>query len=168
MNVGELVGFKKVLGGLTRQEKKPNLAAILADCLNLIKVGDYHGAIEGFDLVIEQNLHCADAYYGKGLAFQKLGQYKDAIQCFDKTLELDPKSTKALFQKGNNLAYLARFEEAIQCYNKVLELDLQHAEAWSNKGICYQHLGERDKVDRCMEEAARARGQYQCRLHGGG
>ncbi len=141
--------------------------ARMNQCIKFFDRQEYDEAVRCFDSILDTYPRCAEAYYRKGWTLNRLGLYEEAARCFDTALDLKPRYKEALFQKANSCAYLARFEEAIRLYDQVLEIDPQSADTWSNKAICYRRLGDAERYLACMDEVARAKGEYQRRLMGG-
>jgi tetratricopeptide (TPR) repeat protein len=155
--------------GNTVREKifRSSPQALLYQCIKFFDRQEYEEAVRCFDAIFEKYPRCAEAYYRKGWTLNRLGLYEEAIRSFDRAIELQPGYKEALFQKANSCAYLARFEDAIQLYDQVLAIDPQSADTWSNKAICYRRLGDAERYMACMDEAAKAKGKFQCRLMGG-
>jgi tetratricopeptide (TPR) repeat protein len=141
--------------------------SLLKECIKFFDRREYGEAVECFDAILEKYPRCVEGYFRKGWTLNRLGLYEEAIRCFDKALDIRLQYKEALFQKANSCAYLARFEEAIGFYDKVLAIDPQSADTWSNKAICYRRLGDPEKYMACMDEVAKAKGEFQCRLMGG-
>jgi tetratricopeptide (TPR) repeat protein len=141
--------------------------SLLIQCTKFFDRQEYGEAVRCFDGVLEKYPRCAEGHYRKGWTLNRLGLYEEAIRCFDTAIALQPGYKEALFQKANSCAYLARFEEAILLYDQVLAIDPQSADTWSNKAICYRRLGDAERYMACMDEVAKAKGEFQCRLMGG-
>jgi tetratricopeptide (TPR) repeat protein len=64
--------------------------ASFKDALNRYYRGDYSGAVEEFQEVIEAHPNDAAAYYYMGYAYQEMGDYPAAREAFRKVYEIDP------------------------------------------------------------------------------
>ena len=51
----------------------------------------------------------AEAFYGKGLCFQKTGLYEQAIDCYNKSIALNPNYVDSLYNMGNSLESLNKY-----------------------------------------------------------
>ena len=62
--------------------------------------GNYSGAVEYFDHVLDIEPNNVDALTGKGYALDSLGNSTGAIEYFDRALEIDPNDQDILMTKG--------------------------------------------------------------------
>ncbi|MEW6528449.1 MAG: tetratricopeptide repeat protein [Candidatus Micrarchaeota archaeon] len=74
------------------------------------KKGNYDSAIQEYTKAIELNPKNADAYFNRGLCYEKQGKYDLAIQDYKKTIKLNPENLEA----QNNLRKL---EELLTAQN---------------------------------------------------
>ena len=70
--------------------------------LALLKLGEYHEAIEWFDKALRIDPNYKGALNDKGAALVCLGEYQEAIEWFDKALRIDPNSN--IYRKNKELA----------------------------------------------------------------
>jgi len=86
--------------------------------------GDYDGAIENFNKVIELDPKNAKAYAGRGNAKGIFGDNKGAIQDYNKAIELNPNYADAYNNRGIVKYKLGDYRGAIQDFNKAIGLAL--------------------------------------------
>ena len=98
---------------------------------------DFNGAAKLFDDAVQLNSNNAQAYFGRGTAYDDLGQYERAIKDFDKAIQLNPNYDYAYNNRGGAYADLGQYERAIQDYDKAIQLNPNLAEAYNNRGGAY-------------------------------
>ncbi|HAC65481.1 MAG TPA: hypothetical protein DCF68_18610 [Cyanothece sp. UBA12306] len=69
--------------------------------------------IENFSLLIDANTDQADAYYERGMSYQKLGNKEGAIQDYTEALHFDSTHAKAYHNRGILLAELDNKKQAV-------------------------------------------------------
>jgi tetratricopeptide (TPR) repeat protein len=108
--------------------------------------GDYSGALKYLTLATDANPSSIEAWYYRGMAFQKLGQHEKAIACFDEALRLHPVFFEALNDIGLSLNEIGRSNEALERLNKARTLNPL---SWQVNYNCGLVLG---KLKRYQEE----------------
>ncbi len=61
---------------------------------------DFLGAIADFSQVLRVQPNLSDAYFNRGLAYQRLGQWQQAIADFKQTLLIEPSFAEAYLARG--------------------------------------------------------------------
>src|SRR5262249_34989137 len=79
---------------------------------DLLKKGDYKGALVAMDKAISLHPIDARAYSARAAAYQGLGQDQKAVDDCSKALELDPKDAKAYNVRGTAYVNLGKPESA--------------------------------------------------------
>ena len=91
---------------------------------------------------IRLNPRYADAYYNRGIAYEKLGQYQRAIQDYDEAIRPNPRYADAYNNRGIAYDSLGQYQRAIQDYDEAIRLNLRYTDAYNNRGIAYKNLGQ--------------------------
>jgi tetratricopeptide (TPR) repeat protein len=121
--------------------------------LQKAKQEDYEGAIANFNLVIQSEPECCQAYHNRGVIYFKLGEIQAAIADFTTTLKINAKYTESYVARGNAYRYLKDYQGAIIDYTKVLQIDPTDAKAYYNRAVTYSDLGEKQKAVRDYQVA---------------
>ena len=102
----------------------------------LIKEEKYDEAIVVFDEAIAYSNKCVNAYYGKGLAYQKKGEIDVALENYDKAIEYGAENPKAKKTLNKTQSAGRRMLEA----NAAKELQIEHTQKaidYLNKSLTY-------------------------------
>ena len=121
--------------------------------------GNNTDAVKAFSKAIELDPQYAEAYFGRGAAYEFLGNYKQAVQNFTKTIELNPQAHVA-FARGLAYYKLHNYQQAIQDYNKAIELDPRDAMAYSERGRAHFSLHNYQQVIQDSNKAIELDPQY--------
>lgn len=100
-----------------------------------ISIGNYTGAIEYFNIVIEFKPYLAEAYLYRGIAKHSLEDYRGAIEDYNKAIEIKPYYPMAYNNRGMAYHNLRRYDKAIEDYNRALEFDPDDESIYNNRGI---------------------------------
>ncbi|WP_167619650.1 tetratricopeptide repeat protein [Maribellus sediminis] len=100
-----------------------------------ISIGNYTGAIEYFNIVIEFKPYLPEAYLYRGIAKHSLEDYRGAIEDYDKAIEIKPYYPMAYNNRGMAYHNLRRYDKAIEDYNRALEFDPDDETIYNNRGI---------------------------------
>lgn len=96
--------------------------------------GRYAESLKHFDRALDEDVHYAYAWQGKGASLANLGYYKEAVTMYDQALSIAPQNTWTLIERGNALRALRRWPEADRSYDRALAIDPKAAYAWNGKG----------------------------------
>ncbi|MDH7593557.1 MAG: tetratricopeptide repeat protein [Methanomicrobiales archaeon] len=151
--------LKEIRDRIAKDSRRSEVDRYLKEGYDLNYEGKYEEAVIRFVHVISLDPESEKAYLGLGWSLLKLERYSEALWCFERAIERNPWAIYNYYYKGNCLTALSRFEDAIMCYKKVLEIDPSLSEAWMNMALCHKKLGDHERSEKCMEEAARARGE---------
>jgi Tfp pilus assembly protein PilF len=107
--------------------------------------GDYQGAIEDLNILLQQTPDFSAAYNDLGVLYYETGDKSRAQESYEKSLELDPDQPNVL----KNLAdfYLVeqkRIEDAMRLYLKALEKNQEDIECLLAIGYICTILGKHD------------------------
>ncbi len=107
---------------------------------------DYNSAVENYSRVLELDRNYKNAYFNRGLAYNKLAQYTLAINDFDNAIRLDTNYKLPYYQKASCLMALSKTTEAIENYTKAIDIDPQYESAFIDRGIAYSYIKQYDKA----------------------
>ena len=106
---------------------------ILTEGYKAFEKGKYDEAIELFDLVLEKEPDCSDAWLYKGYSLSMEGKHKESLQCFEMVLNINPHDIEGLYGKGFSLFKQEYYKEAIIYFEKVLEIRPDYSSAQDYK-----------------------------------
>ncbi len=118
-----------------------------------ISIGNYTGAIEYFNIVIEFKPYLAEAYLYRGVAKHSLEDYRGAIEDYNKAIEIKPYYPMAYNNRGMAYHNLRRYDKAIEDYNRALEFDPDDETIYNNRGIAKLALKD---IEGAIEDYNRA------------
>ncbi|HKK81555.1 MAG TPA: tetratricopeptide repeat protein, partial [Prolixibacteraceae bacterium] len=98
--------------------------------------GNYTGAIESFNMIINIQPHLPEPYYYRGVAKMNLEDYRGAITDLNKALEIKPFYPEALLYRGIVNYNLGKYQQAMNDYSEALKYDSENADIYNNRGIC--------------------------------
>lgn len=133
------------------------------------KLGDYQGALNDYNAVIDMNPSAADAFYGRGSAKYQLKDYNGAISDWNTAIDMEPSYTKELqpwldkakakigssdsssdnsgkkdyFKSGYNKYENGDYKGAVEDYTKSLA-EKKDVNANYNRGLAYYKLRNYD------------------------
>jgi tetratricopeptide (TPR) repeat protein len=110
-------------------------------------------ATNNYDEAIRLNPQSAEAYYKRGLEYQKLGQQEPAIADFDKAIRIDPQFAKAYCNRGYAYLNKEQYDLAIADCTKAAKLDPKDAVARLNLGVAYKLQGNKAEAIVNFEKA---------------
>jgi len=79
----------------------------------------------------------ADAYYNRGLTYNRLGHHQQALDDYSRAILLKPEHTKAYNNRGIFFFKLGDYQSAIQDFGQAIKSKTDYAEAYFNRGITY-------------------------------
>lgn len=125
----------------------PNVAALLKSANSKFKQGDYLGARNEYQKIIQINPKIAEAYHNLGNVQYVLGNYEAALKNFAKTIELEPQDATPYCSRGAMYASARRYDLALKDINKAIELNPMFAVAYEVKASILHKLHK--KVEAC-------------------
>lgn len=100
-----------------------------------ISIGNYTGAIEYFNIVIQFKPYLPEAYLYRGIAKHSLEDYRGAIEDYDKAIEIKPYYPQAYNNRGMAYHNLRQFKKAIENYSRALDFDKKDETIYNNRGL---------------------------------
>lgn len=108
----------------------------------LLKLREFHAAINKFDQLLIRIKDLPKGYYYRGLALSYLNRNKEAIIDFSKVLDFMPDSGYVYFLRGKSWMGLKQFSNAIADFDKATELNPANKDSLINKAVAMMYLDE--------------------------
>ena len=83
----------------------------------------FRKAVDAYSRALTIDSNYAEAWYGKGDAFDAIGKYLEAIEAFKKTIALKPDDAPAWFNLGSSYYKLGQWDEANAAFRESLRLE---------------------------------------------
>lgn len=133
------------------------------------QLGDYFGAREDFDHVLQLNPYFTDAYHYRGIVKSRRHNYYGALKDFEEALSISPFRPLIMINKGIVQLSIGHHATAIATFNQALKLEPDNADAYLYRGRAMQQLGHADSALADYETAIRKNPfSYQAFLFRGG
>jgi tetratricopeptide (TPR) repeat protein len=88
----------------------------------------------------------AEAYEGRGNAYDELGEYGKALTDFDKALKLKPGVARCHYNRGLVLLNLDEFDRAVSDLTAAAKDPEEASDALAARGDCHSRLGKYEKA----------------------
>ncbi len=128
--------------------------------LNKYDVGNYEGAIEDLNQVIESDPKNALAYNRRGDAYYRLGDYEQAQADSSQAISLNPQDANAYFDRGFAFSELGKYKEAIADYTQAIKLNSDNAYAYYGRGLARAQLKDNKGAIGDFSKAIALKPQY--------
>ncbi|MEH2042957.1 tetratricopeptide repeat protein [Nostoc sp.] len=103
--------------------------------VNKYELGNYEGAVEDFNHIIELEPQNALAYNRRGDAYYRLGDYEQAQADSSQAILLNPQDANAYFDRGFAFSELGKYKEAIADYTQAIKLNSKDAYPYYGRGL---------------------------------
>lgn len=123
------------------------------------KAGQYHMAIEDYNMAIRLNPHF-DAYNNRGSAYAKTGEYQLAIEDYNKAIELNRDFIDAYSNRGTVYFKLNQYQLSVDDFSQAIRLEPDNATSYKNRGNAYFELGQYEKAIEDYNIAIRLKPDY--------
>ena len=120
--------------------------------LSKSKLRDYKGAIDDFNLAIEQlseDKKNPEVFSNRAIAYQALGEYKFALLDYERSLSINPDFCNSYANRGNLLMELGFYYKARQDFQKAIFLDKGWEFLKKNIEICSNKIEEKENQAKC-------------------
>ena len=97
----------------------------------------------------------AEAYFDRGLVYNRIGSHSKAIADFSEAIRLNGDYKDAYIQRGTVYGHLGQYAKAIADYSAVIRLEPNKDIYMVDRGRAYESLGEHDKAIADYSEAIR-------------
>jgi tetratricopeptide (TPR) repeat protein len=110
----------------------------------LLKAGRMHLLLKEFapaeaefNRAIRIAPYLAEAYCGRGMAYQGLGDPQRALADFDRAIDIDPRQAHAFIERARIRTEVGELDGALADLNRVMELQPSDPESYLTRGICF-------------------------------
>jgi tetratricopeptide (TPR) repeat protein len=121
--------------------------------LQMYESGNYEGALELFNTVVDAEPDNPLAYDVRGSIYTALHDYLSALDNYSTAIELNPSFAQAYYNRGRVYSFLERYGEALSDLERSVELEPQNFgyRAKGNVGLIYHQLGEYENALEAFE-----------------
>lgn len=112
----------------------------------LSKKGDYQTALLYSNKATQADPTYFQAYFNKGLIYNKLNDPKHALESFGKCISLEPGYYEAYYGMAQLMIAQNSPAEALQNLNKVIALKNDYKQAWYLRGLCFAFLKQQEEA----------------------
>jgi tetratricopeptide (TPR) repeat protein len=129
--------LRRVLGGSSDREVKPQRLDYLREALSLERQGDYDAALTAYRLALRDQPNDYRVLQNMAIAFSKTGRLDDAVNCYRRALDIQPQLAGAhyglaflLLKRGDMPAAQLQLEQFLAAPPKSAEADrwVRHAQ----------------------------------------
>jgi tetratricopeptide (TPR) repeat protein len=128
--------------------------------LNKYAAGNYEGAVEDLNQVIQSDPQNALAYNKRGDAYYRLGDYEQAQADSSQAIVLNPQDGNAYFDRGFAFSELGKYKEAIADYTQAIKLNSEDAYAYYGRGLARVQLKDNKGAIGDFSKAIALKPQY--------
>ncbi|WP_276750850.1 tetratricopeptide repeat protein [Chlorogloeopsis fritschii] len=108
--------------------------------------GDYKGAIEDFNQVLQLDPNFTLAYYQRGNARNEIEDYKKAIEDFSHYIRFNPNDVDAFDNRCIAYNKLNNYNLAISDCNQAIKINSKYSSAYVNRGNGYHGQGNYERA----------------------
>jgi tetratricopeptide (TPR) repeat protein len=130
------------------------------EALNKYDAGNYEGAVEDLNHVIELDSKNALAYNKRGDAYYRLGDYEQAQADSSQAILLNPQDGNAYFDRGFAFSELGKYKEAIADYTQAIKLNSNDAYPYYGRGLARVQLKDHKGAIGDFSKAIALKPQY--------
>lgn len=135
------------------EEVRVDVPGLLSRALIASASGNYAGALNLFDDILEVEPSNVNALIGKAVAYRRSGKPSEAINCLDLVLSIQPGNVAALLNRGHILEEHGDLDGALDTFDKLVGLTPGDEEAWTAQGNVLMKMGRDDDALRAYAEA---------------
>ncbi|MEH2332133.1 tetratricopeptide repeat protein [Nostoc sp.] len=128
--------------------------------VNKYELGNYEGAVEDFNHIIELEPQNALAYNRRGDAYYRLGDYEQAQADSSQAILLNPQDANAYFDRGFAFSELGKYKEAIADYTQAIKLNSKDAYPYYGRGLARAQLKDNKSAIEDFSKAIALKPQY--------
>ena len=121
--------------------QQTNFQGYYSQGVQKLNQGNFNGAIEDFNSVVQLNPRYYEGYCLRGLAEFHLGNLKAALSDFNSTLQLNPNHADAYRGRGTAYAQLGDFQKAIADFNQTIKIEPTSPDGYYNLGLANYKQG---------------------------
>ncbi|MBN4006512.1 tetratricopeptide repeat protein [Nostoc sp. LPT] len=128
--------------------------------VNKYESGNYEGAVEDFNHIIELEPQNALAYNRRGDAYYRLGDYEQAQADSSQAILLNPQDANAYFDRGFAFSELGKYKDAIADYTQAIKLNSKDAYPYYGRGLARAQLKDNKSAIEDFSKAITLKPQY--------
>jgi tetratricopeptide (TPR) repeat protein len=128
---------------------------ITRDGEHYLMAGDYEKAIDAYDRAIALNPRAAEAYLGRGTAYEEIGEFQKALDDYNAAIAILPNDAGAYIVRGLVYELLGNYEMALDNYSTSIQINPNNANAYFHKGNAQMNLGNVEQAFESYREAAK-------------
>ncbi len=102
----------------------------------------YEEAVSDFNRAIKADAKMIDAYFNRGIAYEKLGRLDDAVRDYTKVIKLDAGMNEAYINRGLLYRKQKKYALAIKDFDKAIELRPDFAFAYMYRADTYFEMND--------------------------
>jgi tetratricopeptide (TPR) repeat protein len=102
---------------------------------------EYDPAVAEFSRAIRISPFLAEAYLGRGAAYEGLGDHERALADFDQAIQCDPRLAQTFIQRARIRTETGDLDGAFADLSRVMELQPSDPEVYLNRGVCLLKKG---------------------------
>ena len=99
-----------------------------------------------YDIAIDLDNNCVEAFKGKGLSIMAEGTYTYAIGCFSEAIRISPQDPDLYNLRGEAHSKCSFYDQALHDFNTAIKYAPQNKLYYNNRGICYGHMRKDSKA----------------------
>ena len=126
----------------------------------LLRRGDYEGAEDYFNNVLELNPSYYQAHFQLGYLNTKLGDYNLAQEHYQKTVEKNPSYAKGWFALGLTHQRNGDYDSAVNALDSAVDADPTYAKALVQKGKILMKQGDYQSAEASLNQAIQVDPSY--------
>jgi tetratricopeptide (TPR) repeat protein len=107
---------------------------------------EFEPAVATYSRAIRISPYLAEAYCGRGAAYQGLGDIEHALADFNQAIQYDPRLAHAFVQRARIRTETGDLDGALSDLGRLMELQPSDPELYLNRGICYFRKGLRGEA----------------------
>ena len=138
----------------TAIEQKPDYYSAYVELGIMNDIEDNDIALDYFNSALDIAPESSEAWYNKGMFYQKRDQYSQAKTCYRTILVYDSTNIDAHYNQG--FLQLMRdndYDSAIYFYEKLIDIDSLSYRAYNDLGLAYEFKNEKSKAIMFYEKA---------------
>src|SRR5262249_35354852 len=102
---------------------------------------EYQPALAEVDRAIRISPYQADAYCGRGMAYEGLGNLEGALAEYSRAIECDPRLAVAFLRRARIRTEAGDLDNALADLSRVMDLQSTDPELYLSRGTCYLKKG---------------------------
>ncbi len=122
-------------------------------------------AIAKYDMALDINPQCAEAFYWRGVAYSKLKKTELAYSDLKQAIRYNPRHFETYRMLDYILASQLKWDEIIAHWNQFLALEPGNAKAYLERAGAYRRTGDMKSALADLHQACELGEQEACRLH---